>query len=104
MPYLLLKLKPRLPPRRPLQVGLPALVLVDTTLIKSTEEPHLIHTTGFWAPFFSQILCAGGLSAIGAYEVKVLPWSWSPKLSPEPRTLVVPACQAAGPSMLPPLK
>jgi hypothetical protein len=54
-------LKPRVPPRRPVQVGLPALALADTTLIKTTEEPDLIHTAGFWGT--------------GVYGVKVLPWS-----------------------------
>jgi hypothetical protein len=40
----------------------------------------------------------------GSYEVKVLPWSWAGKLSPELSTLLAPACQAAGPSMSPWLK
>jgi hypothetical protein len=26
------------------------------------------------------LLCASGLNAISAYELKVLPWSWAPKL------------------------
>jgi hypothetical protein len=26
------------------------------------------------------LLCAGGLIATAVYEVKVLPWSWAPKL------------------------
>ena len=61
-----LLLKPRVPPnRRPLQVRSPAFVLVDTTFIRITGGPYLIHMDSFWGTVFGRV---GSLSSALAHH------------------------------------